>query len=464
MKDNNEIPKSNSYSPQKPFNPEKGNSGNGVTSHQQLVTTGNPAFDKSVYENLPKVLQELTEKIEDERQRDVFLLASITALASVFPNINIEMGDGIIHPQLYTMVVAPPASGKGRATKAKNLVEPVDKLLKSKAKILNTGSTERGRDDAKDALERKLFIPGNSSARAIYDAIARNEGAGLLFETEIDTLCIAMANEWGDFSDVIRKGFHHEEVSLARKEDQIEVARPRFSIFLTGTDDQVIKFIKDPWNGHFSRYLFYTFEAKPQWISQKPSSSDHELDRLLKLFKSKIFNLYQHLSQRKQPLRFVMSDELWDLHTKRFDQITKELEYQDSPDHIYSYIKRAGVQALRLASIFAMIEYSANIICLDDMDELHARRSHVEAALNIATVSISHARVMANLLDNPAMASMERTPNKKKWYDNLDEKVVTSQAEIEAKNIGATGRTARNWLKDKNLFKKIDHGIYMKKH
>ncbi len=459
----NKYSQNSNITHQKALHPEKGKSGNGLPSHHQTIKAGSPVFDRKVYNKLPKVLQDLTSKIDDERKRDVLLLASITAVASVLPNINIKMVGKTIHPMLYTMIVAPSTSGKGLAPKARQLVESVDKYLKEQPISLNASAAESGGGNVNPPAGKRLFIPGNSSARAVYDAIARNDGAGLLFETEIDTLNIAKANEWGNFSDVQRKGFDHEEISLARKEENLEVAHPRFSVFLTGTDNQFVNFIRDPENGHFARYLFYTFEAKPEWISQKPTKKDVELDRMVERVQGEILDLFKILSQRKQALEFEMTDDLWDLHTQRFGQITRELEDQDAPWHIHAFTRRVGVQATRMACIFAMLNHCGNDFCLSNKQKLHAKKSHVEAAIQIAIDSISHAWVLASMLDSPSEATMKRNPTKQKWYNALDDSFETHEAEAMARSLNVTDRTARNWLKDEGLFKKNGHGSYMKK-
>lgn len=448
---------------QKAFHPENGRSGNGSPSQRKPIKADSPEFDQWVYDKLPKVLQELTREIEDKRSRDVFLLSSITAVASVLPNINIKMAGKTYHPLMYTMVVAPSTSGKGVAPKAKKLVEPVDKYLKEQRLGLDTSRVASSGGNANRRTGKRLFIPGNISARALLDAVGRNDGAGLLFETEIDTLIIINGSEWGNFSDIIRKGFDHEDISFARKDEDSELPRPFFSIFLAGTDNQFVRFVKDPEDGHFARYLFYTFEANPEWISQKPTEKDAKLDRLVEQAQGEIFDLYKSLSHRKQPLEFVMPNGLWDLHTEHFELITSELKDQDAPQHIHSLTKRAGVRAVRMACIFALLDYCGNASKLEDKNRLQAKKQNVEAAIQIATDAISHGWVLAINLNNPSEASMKRNPTKQKWYNALEDSFETQEAEDMAVKFGFTDRSARNWLKDKGLFTKMGHGKYQKR-
>lgn len=47
----------------------------------------------------------------------------------------------------------------------------------------------------------------------------RNGGIGLIFDTECDTLSAVLKSEYGDYSTIIRKGFHHEPIDLNRRKD-----------------------------------------------------------------------------------------------------------------------------------------------------------------------------------------------------------------------------------------------------
>ena len=57
--------------------------------------------------------------------------------------------------------------------------------------------------------ERMLFIPANNSTTGVYQLISDNEGRGLMFETEGDTLTQAFKSDYGNYSDGFRKAFHH---------------------------------------------------------------------------------------------------------------------------------------------------------------------------------------------------------------------------------------------------------------
>lgn len=84
---------------------------------------------------------------------------------------------------------------------------------------------------------RTLIIPANSSASAFINTLSDNDGVGLMFETEGDTLTQTLKSDYGNYSDTLRKAFHHEPVSLCRRKDRefIELDCPKLSVVLDGT-------------------------------------------------------------------------------------------------------------------------------------------------------------------------------------------------------------------------------------
>jgi len=110
-----------------------------------------------------------------------------------------------------------------------------------------------------DAPEQKLlFIPANNSASSFIQTLSQNDEMGILFSTEADTLANSLAQDWGNFSDILRCSFHHETVEMQRKtnKEYVVVDQPRLSVLLTGTNGQFNRLIPDTENGLFSRFMY----------------------------------------------------------------------------------------------------------------------------------------------------------------------------------------------------------------
>ena len=92
------------------------------------------------------------------------------------------------------------------------------KRVMNDAKHLFSAIEKKRRD-----MYKTFTIPGNISAAMLIQMMNANEGSGILCETEADTITNALNQDWGDFSDILRKGFHYEEVSYARKGEEEKI-------------------------------------------------------------------------------------------------------------------------------------------------------------------------------------------------------------------------------------------------
>ena len=114
---------------------------------------------------------------------------------------------------------------------------------------------------------RMLVIPANSSASSFLKILGDNDGIGLLFESEGDTLRSDFEIGLRQLLRCVRKAFHHELVSLSRRKDReyCEVANPRVSVALAGTPEQVRRLIPDAENGLMSRILFLYYPLQTRY-------------------------------------------------------------------------------------------------------------------------------------------------------------------------------------------------------
>ena len=75
----------------------------------------------------------------------------------------------------------------------------------------------------KEPPYRSMLIPANCSSTAIYQALPDNHDQGITFETEADSLANTLKSDYGNFSDGLRKGFHHEDITYRRRKENEHV-------------------------------------------------------------------------------------------------------------------------------------------------------------------------------------------------------------------------------------------------
>lgn len=228
-------------------------------------------FPKVVYDTLPPFLAKVVCNAISEEDRDVILLGSMGCLSVCFNNVRGVYDERIVFPNLYLFVVADAGMGKGTLTLCRELVVPINQRLHDQTAQMTADYKRKLFDFQKskgknpDAVEpetppqKTLIVPANSSSSSMLSILSDNEGIGLLFETEGDTLSQTLKSEHGNYSDLLRKAFHHEVISMSRRKDKeyIEIDNPRVSVVLAGTPEQVRRLIPDAENGLLSRFIYY---------------------------------------------------------------------------------------------------------------------------------------------------------------------------------------------------------------
>jgi hypothetical protein len=371
-----------------------------------------PQLPAGIYENLPGILRESTDLFQDAIEKDVFLVGALAVLSGCLPNIEGIYFDEPHTAHLFAFITAPAGAGKGKMKWARYFGQTIHEYLVERSRTAreayyvcmerynNLDRRERLNEDKPAEPPRKMFfIPANSSSSAFIQALADNEFTGVIFETEADTLANTFKQEWGNFSDVLRKAFHHESTSLFRRKDNefIEVENPHLAIGLSGTPRQVHNMMPDVENGLFSRFLYYAFEDNSEF--KNPFVSHQSIDWIgfFKVQGRRIFNLYKQLNCLKQPISFSLTHDQGRNFTEQFDLMLKRSKLLLGND-FDANTKRLGLITFRIAMILSALrifeegEFNNQIVCND---------TDFSTALTIATTLEKHAiAVYQNLPSN----------------------------------------------------------------
>jgi hypothetical protein len=379
-----------------------------------------------VYDNLPTLLRESTGLFDDPVEKDVFLLGSLGVLSGCLPNVEGNYFEEPVSPHLYLFITAPAGSGKGKMKWSRYFGQTIHQHLISLTKTnraryllqmehyLNLSRKERQEESRPvNPLRRMLFIPANSSASAFIQALADNNFKGIVFETEADTLAHTFKQEWGNFSDVLRKAFHHESTSLFRRKDDefIEIEDPHLAIVLSGTPRQVHNMMPDVENGLFSRFLYYSFRDEGEFRNPfLPQKVDY-----INYFRregKRVFNFYQKLLFLKKAIPFSLTREQGLLLTEEFSKKLKNSKLLLGDD-FDANTKRLGLITFRLAMILSTLhvledgKLPAEILC-NDLD--------FSTALAISSALEKHAVAVYQSFPGNTLTS-----TRQKFFDALPE-------------------------------------------
>lgn len=241
-------------------------------------------FSAQVYENLPEKLKNILSKIKDNIKKDVALIGMITALSAAYTRWRFYHGsDSDIKeysPHLLSLVVGNAGSGKSMTRYGYIMTEGITRrAIEMKEQSISAHraakvSYERElrdrqkknlpMEDLKEPPQPPKYCFGMSASdttqAALVQTLYENPIGGFAYDSEVDTLVQSNARkDFGGYSDILRKAFHHEPLSRQRKGEgeSYIVKEPRLAVMLSGTKDQLRKLIPGEENGLFSRLIYY---------------------------------------------------------------------------------------------------------------------------------------------------------------------------------------------------------------
>ena len=431
-----------------------------------------PTFSKDVYSLLPDFLMQIINKAKNFEDADLLTLGAITALSACLPNVSGIYDEREVFPNLFLFVSAQASAGKGRLTLCRHLVKPIHDNLKQ---LYALEMEEYKRKQNEYVLDKKnneppveppiktLLIPANSSSTAVYQMLNDNNGTGLIFETEGDTLANTFKSDYGNFSDGFRKAFHHEMISYTRRKDReyVELARPRLSAVLSGTPRQIISLINDSENGLFSRFIFYKMNFLISWRDVF-AKTEQPLDDYFLNLGNQFFAFYQTL-QNSQPIRFSFTQPQQEEFNAFFEKKQNEFYYIFGEDIIAS-VRRLGLITFRIAMILTTLRIMegkdiAQVIVCDDTD--------FRTALIMAEVLLKHTgKVFGNLPVNEENSSNSgQTIIRQKFFDSLPPEFDRRTYLAIAERLNMPPKTAEKQITrlcEKGKLKHTSHGCYSK--
>ncbi|MEZ5015925.1 MAG: DUF3987 domain-containing protein [Flavipsychrobacter sp.] len=326
-----------------------------------------------LYTRLPHLLKEPISKMQDAEDKELLLLGALGVLSGMLPKVQGEYFGQHVAPNLYCFVVGRYGIGKGgllwarklgdavhqqRNEKTTELYEDYGRLMGHYRKELK--QYEKGHLAEEPKLppappHLKLYIPANTTKTAVMQLLMENEGRGIIFETEGDTLADMLRQDYGNFSDVLRKAYHHEPVSYYRRanNEDVEIPHPELSVVLSGTYDQLLKLIPAIDNGLFSRFCFYVMEGSDEFKDpfDRSRMGHHDYFRYLS---EQLANLYQRLSEREVPLQFQLSSTQQQELYLHFSNTKEDVKY-DVGDDLAGSVNRLGLMCYRIAMILSIL-------------------------------------------------------------------------------------------------------------
>ena len=422
---------------------------------------------------LPAFLEKAVSIAEIPAQKDMLLMAALTAVSYALPHIRILHGkpQHIYSPNLMTLISAPPASGKGVMNNAELLLEPINEYLRK--------------------MGRNAIYSGDFSSSSFINSLAENGGELFMIQTEMDKMGKNWKQGATDYSDMFRQAFEHETIRKTRSAGpmqtmQIDIKNPRLSVLLSGTLDQLKPLIGNGENGLASRFMPYMVEEK---IGFDPNVLGHgeryERNGVHSVYKRLAKDLYR----RWKWLSGLEKDVLWSLTAEQSamlgdifsDAYNLAFEGLNMPDVYDATVKRMLVIILRIGAILTALRLPVNgqlkmdngQCATGDQGEwtmpkvLYCSDEDFRTLVMLSEKLLRHAGLMVLMLNRVEKKEVVPHRNTKATglLDMLPTEFTTAEAVIVGKELGVTERAIRLRLKvavENKVIRRTTRGKYRK--
>lgn len=448
------------------------------TTEEDDYLKNSPIIPATVYEHLPTILQEGASGFIDQREKDVFLTGAICILSGCLPHVSGVYDQRVYFPNLFGFIIAPAASGKGALNSSKNLADVVhdnmreisDENRKEYEKELadyKNALKYRKKGDTEELIEPKapnfnvLYIPANTSNAKVMWHLQQNDGKGVICETEADTMGNVFKQEWGGYSDMLRKAFHHEKISSSRKSNNefIEVKHPQLSVALSGTPNQVSNLIQSAEDGLFSRFIFYSFKTEQKWRDVSPLGGGVNLTALFEKLGKNVFDMFGFLNA--SPTNVLLTANQWENINSTFAKWLIEVSVFTG-DEAGSVVKRLGLVLFRMCMIFTAMRKFEN----GDVDPApFCTDEDFENALSLTNVYLEHSLLMYNNLPKQDdMQVFKGSSNKMKFFEQLPDKFKRAEAVEIGSKFNISARSVDSLIKkmQPTFLVLVEYGVYAK--
>jgi len=417
-----------------------------------------PTIQDEVYNNLPDLLKQCVGVFDDERERDVVLSSVISIVSGGLSNVYGAYSGSTVYPNIFSFIIAPAASGKGSMKFARklgllyhrNLVDQSKEALREYKASMEVYKMELRAKKKGQKLDEPIkppfsvfYIPANTSQAKILNHLQDNAGKGVICETEADSMGNALKQDWGGYSDLMRKAFHSEPISYSRKTEgeYISIDEPKLSIAISGTPGQVTNLIHSAEDGLFSRFIYYTFKGAVEWRDVSPKSNAINLD----VHFDNLANVFVQLVEHNEiyPLEVTLNDDQW-VRLNAFGKSCLKNVTCFNTDQAASIAKRMVLISFKIMlQLTALRRFEDG----DTIKKLPCYEIDFKAAVSLAETYLAHSVIMYNNLPKTEEKAFKGSNNIRAFFDSLPDKFQRQQAITTGTAYKKSKRTIDYWLR-----------------
>ena len=409
--------------------------------------------------NLPQLLSSVLSLAQSPAEKDMLLMAALTACGSVMPNLYVKYGVAAkrYYPNLQLFIVGSAACGKGIANLALELVKPIHEAT-------------------------PLIIPGDATYPAFYQTLAKQHGRGYIHESEGSVITDIWRSSTANYNTALRKAAEHEPISRARCREASVIEHPQVSMVLTGTFSQYHALVPSIENGYFSRLLTLVVnDVQP--FSERYVQPAEDSQTIITTAAEQLYHLYDSLLFAR-PREFQLTSDQRDrlgLHLKTAYPTLIRMLGED----FHSVVLRMAVHIERIAMILTALRMAEKSLLFMG-EELRSIGRPVDGRRTLAGLGFFCSDTdyqTAELIGNKLILHMAQAYQLIKGTEKitlpevkpLDQKQILLSLlpeEFEAKTLvaeaqsqGISRATVLRWNDEwqtRGIIQKIKYGVYKK--
>ena len=390
---------------------------------------------------LPAIIRPILSLAQSPSEKDMLLMALLTASGSCIPNLYCRYGIAAkrYYPNLQLFIVGSAACGKGIANLALELVKPVHEVT-------------------------PLIIPGDATYPAFYQTLAKQHGRGYIHESEGSVITDIWRSSTANYNTALRKAAEHETISRARCREASVIENPQLSMVLTGTFSQYHTLVPSIENGYFSRLLTLVVNDIQPFSGRYVQPAENS-QTIIATAAKRLYRLYESL---------------WNAHPREFrltdDQRTRLGQHLETAyptlirmlgEDFHSVVLRMAVQIIRIAMILTALRITPSITSESNSDIICSDADYATAELigNKLILHMAQAYQLIKGTEKTTLPTVKPLDQKQILLSLLPEEFESKTLVAEAASQGISPRTATRWndeWQQQGFVQKIRYGVYKK--
>lgn len=343
-------------------------------------------LSKKTFLQLPKILKDIVDCTSSQQEASIVLFSILNGFGAYFNNVFLGAA----------------ASGKGVMGMIKSFFSKVEQKKRSERKEGSFLSLEN---------QNKLFFhAAETTSAALIHALADNNGEGVIYASEIDTLSKSNQSTFGNFSNILRDGYDNQHITKRLEKNggtEFDIPRPTFGLCISGTDKQLRALIGNVEDGLFSRTIFIHTNSDDKIY-------DDDVEDGLSMAE-KIENIGNQFFPRLEKIKNFGKIEISfkkckNLKMKFLNEQNKSLRKNNPEDflNLKSILIRACVSARKIACILTVLNAESNGTL---KNKIECTKEDFLTSLQIICFTLQHT------LDVYFQLKMETTPTSYFYQD-----------------------------------------------